>query len=71
MTYESLLNILIGHQKVAYSILVRVSEIVFLVLRTHERLSINLDDNIVTNTIGYNLIVWLEKSFYRTWAIFC
>ena len=57
MTDESLLNILIGYQKVAYSIFVWGSEIVFLVLRIDKRLSINLDDNIVTNTFGYNLIV--------------
>ena len=63
MTDESLLNILTGHRKVACSIPVWGSEIVFLVFWIDERLSIIFDDNIVINTIVYNLIVWLEKSF--------
>ena len=71
MTDEILLNILTGHQKVACSIAVLGSEIIFLALGIGERLSIILDDNIATNAIGINLIVWLEKSFYGTWAIFC
>ena len=63
MTDEILLNILTGYQKVECSIPVWGSEIIFLALGIGERLSIILDDNIATNTIGINFIVWLEKSF--------